>query len=98
MVVYANILLSEKSITRNLVKCDYIFHQPLLEITKEPSTTRGMTSTHEHHISVALVEQQSVVPFNGQKEVDHIAEEVLRSGDDDSRSHKRSRTEEESAA
>ena len=61
MVVYANILLSEKSITRNLVKCDYIFYQPLLEITKKPSTTRGMTYTHEHHISVALVEQQSVV-------------------------------------
>ena len=74
MVVYENILISEKAITRNLVKCDYIFYEPLLEATKEPCTT-GRTSTHTHHNSG-----------------------VLESGDDDSRSHKRSHTEEEAAA
>ena len=74
LVVYENIFISEKAITRNLVKCDYIFYKSLLEATEEQCTT-GRTSTHAHHNSG-----------------------VLESGDDESRSHKRSRTEEESAA
>ena len=74
LVVYENIFISEKAITGNLVKCDYIFYKPLLEETKEPCTT-GRTYTHAHHNSG-----------------------VLESGDDDSRSHKRSRTEEDAAA